>query len=147
MRYKKNPTYWRDYARKREARMRRVPGYMAEKNHKYQLAHPEEYAAAMSRGQAVRRAREAGASGSYTSREWLELKADYGGRCAYCGARTRLTADHVVPIALGGANSIDNIVPACGSCNSSKNAKPLLVWMWQRVNTAPGAEVRGRDGH
>lgn len=36
--------------------------------------------------------------------------------------------DHVVPISRGGANSIGNIVAACGSCNSSKNDRLLTEW-------------------
>lgn len=39
--------------------------------------------------------------------------------CAYCGAPAT-TADHVVPITLGGSHELDNLVPACSHCNTSK---------------------------
>jgi hypothetical protein len=43
--------------------------------------------------------------------------------CVYCGATTDLTIDHVKPIALGGTHDLTNLVTACRSCNSKKNAK------------------------
>ena len=52
-----------------------------------------------------------------------------GRMCIYCGATENLTLDHIVPIARGGSHSEDNLVVACGSCNSSKNAKPLAAWL------------------
>ena len=36
--------------------------------------------------------------------------------------------EHVVPISKGGAHDIDNIVPACAACNSSKGAKDMDSW-------------------
>lgn len=53
--------------------------------------------------------------------------------CAYCmkefqGYKDK-TADHVDPLYLGGKHSIDNIVIACFSCNSSKGKKSLLQWL------------------
>lgn len=65
---------------------------------------------------------------TFTARDWARLKARYGYRCAYCRAHVPLTQDHVVPIARGGTHSIGNIVPACVSCNSSKNDSLLSVW-------------------
>ena len=46
--------------------------------------------------------------------------------CAYCGkafddARRR-TRDHVIPKALGGSRSANNIVPACLDCNQLKGS-------------------------
>lgn len=43
--------------------------------------------------------------------------------CAYCGRRIDLpkrTIDHVIPLSRGGAHHPDNLVMACGPCNSSK---------------------------
>jgi 5-methylcytosine-specific restriction endonuclease McrA len=70
-----------------------------------------------------RRARLRGSEGSYTAEEWQELKARYNHRCLCCGRQEPeivLTVDHVVPIALGGANVIANLQPLCLSCNCSK---------------------------
>jgi 5-methylcytosine-specific restriction endonuclease McrA len=51
-------------------------------------------------------------------------------RCAYCGAAPppKLHADHLIPRNRGGLESGDNLVWACRSCNSSKNARDLLEW-------------------
>lgn len=76
-----------------------------------------------------RRARKAGlATYEVTPRQWLRLCRRFNGRCAYCGERSDLTQDHVVPVALGGHFSIGNLLPACGKCNSSKGDKLLVEW-------------------
>jgi 5-methylcytosine-specific restriction endonuclease McrA len=54
-----------------------------------------------------------------THDEWLALLAQHEERCAYCGAPYE-SIDHVVPLSRGGANVADNVVPACLSCNGSK---------------------------
>ena len=40
--------------------------------------------------------------------------------CQYCGARSNLTVDHVVPRSKGGGSSWDNIVASCAPCNRRK---------------------------
>lgn len=77
---------------------------------------------------ARRRARLLNAPGSYTVDEWLGLKARYNHACLCCRRREphiKLEPDHVIPIARGGHNTIDNIQPLCRSCNSSKKAKTI----------------------
>lgn len=47
------------------------------------------------------------------------------GRCAYCGQTLTLDTmqiDHVMPIALGGADILPNMLPACVGCNKAKGA-------------------------
>ena len=58
---------------------------------------------------------------SFTASEWSVLLGQYGGVCAYCGAAGPLTADHRIPLSRGGRNVIENIIPACKSCNSRKH--------------------------
>lgn len=40
--------------------------------------------------------------------------------CQYCGARTQLTVDHVIPRSKGGDSSWENIVASCAPCNRRK---------------------------
>lgn len=41
--------------------------------------------------------------------------------CRYCHSADRpLTVDHVLPVALGGADTADNLVAACRDCNHGK---------------------------
>src|SRR2546425_12475118 len=68
-----------------------------------------------------RRARILGAEGSYTVTEWLELVASCGGHCSYCGAPRPLAGDHRGPIARGGTNRIEKLIPACKTGNRRKD--------------------------
>jgi 5-methylcytosine-specific restriction endonuclease McrA len=63
-----------------------------------------------------------------TEPEWLAILDRYGHRCVYCGQYGRLVRDHRMPLALGGANSPENIVPACRSCNQRKHAQHPDRW-------------------
>ncbi len=44
------------------------------------------------------------------------------GRCRECGSGFDLQYDHVIPLALGGASSVDNLQLLCGDCNRAKGA-------------------------
>jgi 5-methylcytosine-specific restriction endonuclease McrA len=57
------------------------------------------------------------------------------GACVYCDAEAR-TVDHIVPLARGGYEIEDNLVPCCASCNSRKGAKLLTEWDQARVSHA-----------
>src|SRR5215468_6016836 len=43
-----------------------------------------------------------------------------GWACQYCGARSNLTVDHVIPRSKGGPSSWENIVASCAPCNRRK---------------------------
>jgi len=45
-----------------------------------------------------------------------------GGRCVECGARFDLQYDHVIPLALGGASTPENLQILCAGCNGRKGA-------------------------
>ena len=48
--------------------------------------------------------------------------------CQYCGEHGSLkdlTIDHVIPVSRGGQNTWENVVTACGPCNSKKGNKLL----------------------
>src|SRR5438105_6195348 len=56
--------------------------------------------------------------------------------CQYCGARSNLTVDHVIPRSKGGPSSWDNIVASCAPCNRRKGDQlPRQVGM--RLLTQP----------
>ncbi len=40
--------------------------------------------------------------------------------CQYCGSRSNLTVDHVIPRCKGGISSWENIVASCAPCNRRK---------------------------
>ena len=45
-----------------------------------------------------------------------------GGRCVECDATFDLQFDHVIPVAIGGATSEQNLQLLCGPCNRAKGA-------------------------
>ena len=61
--------------------------------------------------------------------QWAALTAEWQG-CAYCGATDRaLQRDCVLPISRGGRYTLENVVPACGSCNASKCNDEVTSWL------------------
>ena len=62
-------------------------------------------------------------AGSHTEQEWNELCARYNHKCLCCGEIKPLTKDHVLPLSLGGDNTINNLQPLCLACNLKKHAK------------------------
>ncbi len=45
--------------------------------------------------------------------------------CQYCGSRSNLTVDHVVPRSKGGSSDWENIVASCAPCNRRKGNSML----------------------
>jgi 5-methylcytosine-specific restriction endonuclease McrA len=85
-----------------------------------------------------------GIKGSFTLEQWLELKASYSNRCAYCGLESlNLEIEHFWPISLASkgleisefaTNSIENIIPACTFCNHAKDYKPFIIFLGWKNN-------------
>ena len=61
--------------------------------------------------------------------QWAALEAAWGG-CAYCRTRAKpLQRDCVLAISRGGRYTLDNVVPACRSCNTSKCNDEVTTWL------------------
>ena len=75
-----------------------------------------------------RNARKKNLSFGYTLKQWETAKQYFNDKCAYCGKEVKLTQDHFIPLINGGEYTINNIIPACGHCNSSKNNKNFFEW-------------------
>jgi 5-methylcytosine-specific restriction endonuclease McrA len=64
-----------------------------------------------------------------TATQWAALKEAWRG-CAYCGATDGpLQRDCVMAISRGGRYTVDNVVPACASCNTSKCNDEVTGWL------------------
>src|SRR5690606_31916768 len=122
---------WRDYKQRHRERLlplvrERAARWRAQNrardvaaSSRWRKNNPERHKAIIWRRNAKLRA----LKGSFTAEDWSALKARYDYRCLCCGRREPeivLSVDHVVPISLGGSNTIDNIQPLCKPCNSSK---------------------------
>lgn len=61
--------------------------------------------------------------------EWSALIDAWGG-CAYCGATdVAMERDCVQALSRGGRYTLDNIAPACRSCNASKRNDEVTGWL------------------
>lgn len=110
-------THPEEHRRARDAWDDAHPELADARRRRYAAAHPEVRLTVRRN----RRAREQSAVGRFSTAEWRALVAQYGERCAYCGAAAPLQPDHRVPLARGGTNLIENILPACGRCNRRKH--------------------------
>lgn len=78
---------------------------------------------------ANRRAKKEGLSDVITEKEWEEKARSKTLICHMCDKQTTLergkdttcSLDHVLPLSRGGRNLIENIEPACVSCNRSRS--------------------------
>ena len=74
--------------------------------------------------------------------QWSVLQEAWGG-CAYCGATgVVLQRDCVLALSRGGRYTLDNIVPACGSCNASKCNDEVTGWLRRKRLDERGFLVR-----
>jgi HNH endonuclease len=64
-----------------------------------------------------------------TNEQWTALQAAWGG-CAYCGATDKpLQRDCILALSRGGRYTLDNVVPTCPSCNTSKCNAEVTGWL------------------
>ena len=90
--------------------------------------------------------RKRGTSGTLTVEDWEEMIQTYGGLCPFCQEYSKLTVEHVVPKAMGGGFSMENIVPACYSCNNLRSrifsTSPRLLFSLEFPLYSPSQESR-----
>lgn len=100
-------------------RGRHYPHLQGEKSHGWKGG----YYVRQTIARAVRRVREREAGGAHTPQEWETVKAQYNWTCPCCRRSEpdiKLTKDHIIAVAKGGSNNIENIQPLCKRCNSKK---------------------------
>lgn len=68
----------------------------------------------------------------YNLVDWQDAMIHFKGSCSYCGEKQsrklKMTRDHLTPVSEGGQTVRKNILPACGSCNSSKGNSNWKEW-------------------
>lgn len=71
------------------------------------------------------------------------------GVCHYCQRKipaSKLTMDHVVPIARGGTSTRGNVVPACSACNRDKKLEtPVEQILEQLARERQDREEQGEE--
>ena len=86
-------------------------------------------AAARARYAKRRKNRLARVDNDLTAAQWADLLTAWGG-CAYCQSPSpALQRDCIMPISRGGRYTLENVVPACASCNASKHNNEVTGWL------------------
>ena len=128
---------WRQTPKAKESNRAKSARYRREHPEKMQAIERRRYLrrkSAVLRQNELRRLRKHAAVGSHTEEEWLELCRIVGQMCCYCYVvGDALTKDHCIPLTKGGTDYIDNIVPVCRSCNSSKGSKAFWEWFPDKI--------------
>jgi hypothetical protein len=75
-----------------------------------------------------RRSQKESLAQDYNMSLWEECKIYFKCKCAYCGSNENLSQEHFVPVSKNGEYTKNNIIPACGSCNSSKCGRDFFEW-------------------
>lgn len=58
-----------------------------------------------------------------STKERKQIYDMFNGHCAYCGTQIAfrgMQADHKIPLRIGGEDTLENMYPACRSCNHYK---------------------------
>lgn len=136
---KNNPEKVRESRKKCEAspeyKLKRAAYTAANSNRRrdwyqnYAKENPEKIRARRS----ARRAREKAASGRITADEIRSLLKKQRGKCTVCLVKLgeNYHLDHVMPLARGGDNTVENAQLLCPTCNRRKNAKDPIVFRQQ----------------
>jgi 5-methylcytosine-specific restriction endonuclease McrA len=85
-----------------------------------------------------------GAGGKMTGADYLFICELFSGECAYCcvlAASGSRHVDHVVPLAKGGPNLLNNLVIACETCNLSKRERNWIPWFRDQLFWTPTREA------
>lgn len=112
---------------------------LAQEKAQYRLDHPDKIKIAsrkynsthsekLTSDKIIRRTRKRSVTANLSPSEWNEIKELFGNVCAYCGSVRALCRDHFIPLVSGGPYTYKNVVPACKSCNSSKNHRDFNIW-------------------
>lgn len=76
----------------------------------------------------LRRSRGNELPSNFSAVDWKNCKEHFDNKCAYCTQEIPLTREHFIPLVSGGEYTINNIIPACKSCNSSKKNSDFFNW-------------------
>lgn len=71
------------------------------------------------------RAKALGIQDHFDRQDLSSILERYGEKCQKCNSEDNLSIDHIIPLALGGNNSVENIQILCKSCNSKKSTKAI----------------------
>jgi len=130
-----------EYRRKDPERNEKDRAYRAknpekrrEAERRYAEKYPEKVKAKKRAGHIRRKKRVKANGGSFKGTELLGLMAKQNGLCVVCeiDVSTDYHVDHIIPVAKGGTNNIENIQILCPACNMAKGSKDFEVFLAER---------------
>lgn len=77
-----------------------------------------------------------------TEQEWEQCQQYFNNVCCYCGKQKRLTIDHFIPVSKQGETSVENVLPSCQTCNSSKSSRDFADWFCEESFYLVGREKK-----
>ncbi len=79
----------------------------------------------------------------FSEADWKSVLSHWKNRCAFCGKQSMLQIDHYIPLSNSECPGtiLRNIVPACKSCNSSKNDSEAHSWMIRKFGSDQAAII------
>lgn len=121
--------------RERELEYAKTPA--VKQSHKRYIQ-SEKGKAMQSRKMARRFARKLELPDAFTQLDWEMACQFFDNSCAYCESVESLEPDHIIPLRDAGCPGTvsSNIVPACKSCNRSKQHKSLRDWAFVKFGTS-----------
>jgi len=63
-----------------------------------------------------------------TTKQWENIKLHFNNKCCYCNKELPLAQEHFLAVTKGGDYTLNNIIPSCQSCNSSKGNRNFFEW-------------------
>lgn len=86
------------------------------------------------------------AKGAHTEAEWLALVEETNGDCVRCGMHHEApfapVKAHILPVAAGGSDAIENIMPVCRQCASARGEEGIDWLASYRETHGLNAEVK-----
>jgi hypothetical protein len=73
-------------------------------------------------------------------REYVKEK-EQNDECSYCGVKTNLTLEHLLPRSFNGPDNEKNVVWICKQCNSAKGSKRLYEYWVRKFGLKEGKNV------
>lgn len=86
-----------------------------------------------------------------TLMQWIKRVKEFDNTCAYCGQKPDegelLEIEHLIPLSRGGYHRIENVVPACPTCNKKKGQMTYEEFIsGQDIQTNAGRPVTVERG-
>ena len=69
---------------------------------------------------------------------------EHENECIYCGNKTSIDVDQLIPQNRGGLDAGDNAILACENCGAAKRDMGVYEWYTVKGNESPPAPVEGR---